>query len=63
MFSQVDKPHKSWDQNRPVKFFFIPAEKKLLIFYAGSSYRKKGAFAVRLKEDDGEFFCALGDSC
>ena len=43
--------------------FFVPAEKKLLILYAGSSYRKKVAFAARLKEDDGEFFCAFGDSC
>ena len=27
--------------------FFIPAEKKLLIFYAGSSYRQKEAFAAK----------------
>ena len=50
MFSKVDKPHKSWDQNRPIKFF-IPAEKNLLIFYGGSSYREKVAFAARLRED------------
>ena len=32
MFSKVDKPHKPWDQNRPIKFFLFQRRKSYLYF-------------------------------
>ena len=63
MFSKVDKPHKSWDQNKPIKSFLFQRRKSYSYFTPIVHMEKTVAFAARLKEDDGEFFGALGDSC